>query len=66
LQAALKLDQNNLEVLQALATINRDRGNWAEAEQYAKRLIGLQPDNPALRELLKVIQKQRAQNGPKK
>ena len=39
------------DVLMALATINRDRGNAAAAREYAAQLSAVDPDDPGVRSL---------------
>lgn len=48
------------ELLLALVTISRDRGEFDSAIQYAKKLVALSPDDPAAQQLLKQLESQRA------
>ena len=43
------------EILQALATMERDRGNLAAARDYAKQLVQLTPDDPQAQALLRQL-----------
>ncbi len=43
----------DLEILQALATMERDRGHLAEARAYAQQLVALVPDDPQAQALLR-------------
>ena len=51
LQRALKYGTNNRDILLALVTINRDRGDNKNAKAFAKQLIDLFPNDKALRGL---------------
>ena len=44
------------QVLMALVTIHRGQGNQQDATRYAKRLMGLSPQDPAVRQLLQQLQ----------
>jgi Flp pilus assembly protein TadD len=52
LQSAHQRHANDQEILFALATINRDRGNLAKARKWAAELLGLDPSNGQARALL--------------
>ena len=43
---ALKLDENNLFVLQATASLYRKKGEYASARNYLNRLIDIDANNP--------------------
>jgi predicted CXXCH cytochrome family protein len=43
------------EILQALATMERDRGNLAAARDYARQLVQLNPDDPQAHALLREL-----------
>jgi tetratricopeptide (TPR) repeat protein len=49
------------DVLVALVTINRDRGDLASAVSYAERLVAIAPDDPATRRLRDELDAARAQ-----
>jgi Flp pilus assembly protein TadD len=51
LEAALRAFPDNVDILLALATIQRDRGNRAAAIEYVDRLLVSQPGNTQLRAL---------------
>ena len=44
------------QILMALITIHRGRGNQQVATQYVKRLMALSPQDPAVRQLLQQVQ----------
>ena len=47
---------NDREVLYALVTFNRDRGNLAAARHYAEKLLTLAPQDTAAHQLLEQLQ----------
>jgi Flp pilus assembly protein TadD len=44
-------------ILQALATMARDRGDRAKAIDYAEQIVALAPDDPAGQALLKELRR---------
>jgi len=53
------------EILMALATFSRDRGQFAEAQEYARMLAALFPDDPEVRGLLEELKARAGQTGPR-
>ena len=45
------------EILQALATMERDRGRNAAARDYARELVKLTPDDPQAQVLLREMER---------
>src|SRR5262249_50187773 len=60
LLAAWELDPKNVEVAYALATFNLEHGHLDKAEEYAKKLVQLRPDDPRGAEVLKLIEQQKS------
>jgi tetratricopeptide (TPR) repeat protein len=57
LRAAHEKHPGDVEILLALATINRDRGAREDAIAYARRLVALSPEDPGARQLLEVLER---------
>ena len=55
LAAAQKRFTGDVELLQALATMERDRGQRAAAREYAQQLVKLVPDDPQAQALLREL-----------
>ena len=51
LAAAHERFADDADILLALATMHRDRGEWQDAQRYAERLLALRPDDPGVRRL---------------
>jgi Flp pilus assembly protein TadD len=51
-----KRHPNDRQTLFTLITMHRDQGNRKVATQYAKRLMGLSPQDPAVQQLLQQLQ----------
>ena len=58
LEEAHARQPNDRELLYALVTFNRDRGDLAAARRYAQQLLTLAPQDPAVRQLVKQLQTQ--------
>ena len=56
LVAALDDFPANTDILFALATMERDRGNATAALSYVDRLLELQPGNPQLQQLRRQLE----------
>jgi len=56
LEETLQHHTNNPQILMTLLTIHRDRGNQKDAAQYAKRLMALSPQDPAVQQLFQQLQ----------
>jgi Flp pilus assembly protein TadD len=52
LEEAHARQPNDREILYALVTFNRDRGNLDLARRYAQQLLTLVPQDPAVRQLV--------------
>jgi Flp pilus assembly protein TadD len=48
---------NDRELLYALVTMNRDAGRVAAAQSYAEKLAAAAPNDPAVTELIKQLQR---------
>ena len=55
LAAGHKKFPGDVEILQALATMERDRGHLADGRGYAQQLVTLVPDDPQAQALLRVF-----------
>ncbi len=58
LEEAHARQPNDRELLYALVTFNRDRGNLEAARRYAQQLLTVAPQDPAVRQLVKQLQAQ--------
>ena len=58
LEEAHARQPNDREVLYALVTFNRDRGELEAARRYARQLLILAPQDPAVRQLVNRLQAQ--------
>ena len=59
LQRAAALAPADPTILLGLAYHYRSRGRWADAERYARELVGMQPDDPGMQRLLEEIRARR-------
>jgi Flp pilus assembly protein TadD len=59
LRAAHERHPNNREVLLALATMSRDKGDLQNAVKYARALVKVSPADPGSLQLLESLQSQK-------
>ena len=64
LLAAHRLDQGDPQIVYALAVLFAREELWARALAYAQRLVALTPQDPAARQLVERLERQRAVNAP--
>ena len=58
LEEAHTRQPNDRELLYALVTFQRDRGDLEAARRYARQLLILAPQDPAVRQLVNQLQAQ--------